>query len=166
VLPLLGKQAFPLFLVICRCSRIYTLTGIPCFHRRLKKTYLLGLLQVNVVLAYCAVSYARSLAPAGSARDQRRGSSVPAIAASQRCMHQSERPLFLQASSVERHAKMTPRYLKICVKLASDDETVCQKLFWPLFRQIVNCCIVSNNQQVLIPRMLDALYDVVNLRTC
>ena len=67
----------------------------------------------------------------------------------------------IKTSSLERHAKMIPRYLKICVKLASDDEAVCQKLFRPLVRQIVNFCIGSNHQQVLIPRILDVLFEVV-----
>jgi hypothetical protein len=56
---------------------------------------------------------------------------------------------------------MIPRYLKICVKLASDEEQVCQKLFRPLVRQIVNFCIRSNHSQVLVPRILDVLFEVV-----
>jgi DNA-dependent protein kinase catalytic subunit len=67
----------------------------------------------------------------------------------------------LKASSLERHAKMIPKYLKICVKLASDDEQICQKLFRPLVRQIVNFSIVSNHSQILVPRILDILFEVV-----
>jgi hypothetical protein len=67
----------------------------------------------------------------------------------------------LKASSLERHAKMIPRYLKICVKLAADEEQICQKLFRPLVRQIVNFCIGSNHSHILVPRILDILFEVV-----
>ena len=67
----------------------------------------------------------------------------------------------LKASSLERHAKMIPRYLKICVKLSSDQEQVCQKLFTPLVRQIINFCIGGNHAHILVPRILDVLFEVV-----